>query len=69
MAKFSVPATPRRAAWLTIPACCIALSALPGVAQAQLGDLMKSAPTGGSAASAGCRCRRSVPAAPAMPPG
>ncbi|MGO4763994.1 DUF2501 domain-containing protein [Cupriavidus sp. 2KB_3] len=47
MAKFSVPATPRRAAWLTIPACCIALSALPGVAQAQLGDLMKSAPTGG----------------------
>jgi hypothetical protein len=46
MAKISVPATLRRAAWLTLPSCCVALSALSGVAHAQLGDMMKSAPTG-----------------------
>ena len=46
MAKISVPATLRRAAWLTLAACCVALSALSGVAHAQLGDMMKSAPTG-----------------------
>ncbi|CAG2131329.1 hypothetical protein D3C87_1252690 [compost metagenome] len=47
MAKISVPATLRRAAWLTLPACGVALSAFSGVAHAQLGDLMKSAPSGG----------------------
>ncbi|SDC97271.1 Protein of unknown function [Cupriavidus sp. YR651] len=44
MAEFSLPAAVRRTAWLTVPACLLVMS---GLANAQLGDMMKSSPLGG----------------------
>lgn len=48
MAIASVFATLRRAAWLTVPASLLILS---GMAHAQLGDMLKSSPLGGSSGS------------------
>ncbi|QEZ44782.1 DUF2501 domain-containing protein [Cupriavidus oxalaticus] len=44
MAVFSVAATVRRTAWLAVPASLLVLS---GIANAQLGDMLKSSPLGG----------------------
>ncbi|GLC92617.1 hypothetical protein Tamer19_20250 [Cupriavidus sp. TA19] len=44
MAVFSLAATVRRTAWLAVPASLLVLS---GIANAQLGDLLKSTPLGG----------------------
>nr|WP_082926482.1 DUF2501 domain-containing protein [Cupriavidus sp. D384] len=44
----SIVATLRRAAWLAVPAALLAVS---GIASAQLGDMLKSSPLGGSSGS------------------
>lgn len=49
MVIFSVAATVRRSAWLAVPASLLVLS---GIANAQLGDMLKSSPLGGGGTGA-----------------
>ncbi|PLP97675.1 DUF2501 domain-containing protein [Cupriavidus pauculus] len=46
----ALPTAVRRTAWLTLPALLLAVS---GIANAQLGDMLKSSPLGGSGSSQG----------------